>query len=246
MNNLLKIITPFLLILPSFAAFCQTEIKLEERPKLTIFKFYPIELGKSTLKVGLESFNKTRSSSWVINAGLIYEYTDNVTNYYYQFSSSIPQPIEGNFSSQKGFNIEIEKRFYVPYLKDYKKPKNDNINRYGFYISPYVQVESQSQKFQSNYYNTFDPIKQVQITPGVLVENSGSSKIFAITPGFTIGTQTSLWDVAYLDLFLGAGLRILDNNPTVNFHSYNYSSNSNSYNTRGIVPKIGFAVGIKL
>ena len=86
----------------------------------------------------------------------------------------------------------------------------------------------------------------MNVNPGVLVESSGNSKIFAVTPDFTIGTQTSLWDVAYLDLFLGAGLRILDNNPTVNFHPYNYSSNSNSYNTRGIVPKIGFAVGIKL
>ena len=245
MSTKLKFIALILFIFQTYLVVGQTKSKPEEKPKLNIFKFYPIQLGKSTLKVGLETFNKTRNSSWVINAGLIYEYTDNPSTYY-SSSSSIPQPIQGNFNSQKGFNIEIEKRFYVPYLKDYKKPKNDNANRYGFYISPYLQIESQSQKFQNNYYNTFDTIKQAPLNPAVLVESSGSSKIFAVTPGFTIGTQTSLWDVAYLDLFLGAGLRILDNNPTVNFHPYNYSSNSNSYNTRGIVPKIGFAVGIKL
>ncbi len=236
MNNF-KITILGIIVLFSFSSKAQNLVSL---PKLKVFKFYPIDLANNTLSVGLENFNLTRKKSTVFTFGLIYR-NAKAANY-----TSPQTPNLNNFDKRQGLKVGIERRIYVPNFREVVNTKNQNMHKYGFYLSPFLDADYQSVTFQNNYYSNyiFDPIKQTNIP--TLVESAGKSKVFGIMPGFTLGVQTSLWGVLYLDMYAGGGLRIIDNN-TINLNGPNqpYYYFNDDYVKEGIRPKIGFNVGIE-
>jgi hypothetical protein len=79
-----------------------------------------------------------------------------------------------------------------------------------------------------------------------LNQSHAKTKITSISPGFSIGVQRSIFEVMYIDFYLGGGIR---------FPSFEYSNDNHpdsneddifSPSYEGIYPTFGLKVGIGL
>ena len=162
------------------------------------------------------------------------------------FSSTLEMGIESfNAARNKSFNIdlgfrsgsadyrkgtgisgEIAYRKYASGLKMHTR--KDRRFYQGIYYSVFVKVIYFHGEERYSY--TIDPVDEDQE-----IWNGG--------PGFTLGLQKTLWQIIYLDVFIGGGIKFS-----------NYSNDGDPYfeptitdpGYEGIYPKIGAKIGIGL
>jgi len=148
--------------------------------------------------------------------------------------------------SGEGYNGlagELQLRKYISPLKSYTS-KNNKVYHQGVYGAAYLQGGSYSGQFTDPYtyydFNTGTYLTQAQNNYKVAVGNWGF--------GFTIGYQKTLWEVIFMEAFIGGGIQFSDktvSGGTPNPNDYSYDGIIDpSY--EGILPKIGLQIGIGL
>lgn len=181
-------------------------------PARSVFKISPLHFFQSTLKVGLERFNKEHSGSFVISIG----------------GRMAREEGESNLSAYQGFSGELQLRKYV---KPMQRNKTDAYH-HGVFGGLYFQGGSYSGEATDDGYRIKESIG-----------NYGG--------GFVIGYQKTIWDVVFLEGYVGGGVQFADrvvkerepaNN---NFFNVEYSGIIHPA-FQGILPKIGLTIGLAL
>jgi hypothetical protein len=193
----------------------------------TIFKLSPQHFIHNSLKAGIERFNKTHSGSFV------FFITGRLENEDHSF----------NREGYDGLAGEIQFRKYISPMK-VRTSKKNNVFHQGIYGAAYLQGGSYSGEF-SESQAVYDPVtgqyvQQSQYTYKESVGNYGF--------GFTIGYQKTLWQVVFLEAFVGGGIQFADriitgNKPEPDFFDYSGIADPGY---KGILPKIGLHIGIGL
>lgn len=135
-----------------------------------------------------------------------------------------------NFSQGKGATATLAFRKYARPMNHIVKNRPDV--KQGIYYSLYLKGDYF--KGTEENYSQQQPI------------SSSVTKIFSVSPGFILGVQRSLFEVLYLDFYVGGGIKF----PTVHYTAYNidyqYDNDIFSPGYEGIYPMIGIKVGIGL
>lgn len=211
--------------------FCLTLVNTRaqesETISRTIFKLSPQHFTNNSLKAGVERFNRNHSGSIAIFV------TGMLEN-------------DGNSFDRNGYDGlagELQLRKYISPMQLYTS-KKDRVYRQGIYGAAYVQGGSYSGEF-SDQYSYFDPNTGMFITQlnYDYDENIGNWGF-----GFTIGYQTTLWQVLFLETFMGGGIQfsdIIQTGKTPGPSSFD-DSGINDPDYKGILPKFGILIGIGL
>lgn len=193
----------------------------------TIFKLSPQHFIDHSLKVGVERFNKTHSGS------IAFFMTGRIQN-------------EENWSDLDGHNGiagELQFRKYVSPMK-MRLSKRNNLIHQGIYGAAYLQGGSFSGDFRG-VNSTYDP-NTGQHTDHI--EYAYDERIINYGFGFTMGYQKSLWQVIFLEAFIGGGIQFA--NETVSGtepeHDFFKYTGIGAPGYKGILPKIGVHIGIGL
>jgi hypothetical protein len=219
-----------LLLLLSVHAICQDQTTLP-LPR-ALFKVAPQSFIANTLKVGFEFFNKERSKSFSVYLYGRLEGNNEVQPYYI-----------GN-KYYKGLGSELQYRKYISPVKSYTTRKGKSYLQ-GIYAGGYLQGASYINEAEFIYKN-FDPNTGQQTKTLITVTESVGN----VGTGFTIGVQRTLWNVLFIDAYIGGGLQwsFIDrtNTPVMVLNDYYgyYSLTDPGY--QGIMPKIGLQLGIAL
>lgn len=200
----------------------------EEEPlSRTIFKLSPQHFIDNSLKVGVERFNTDHSGSFAI---FLTGRLENNRESLYELQG---------YSGAAG---EVQFRKYISPMKLRTSRKNNTYHQ-GVYGAAYIQGGAYSGGFEDEY-SVYDP-------------NSGSyvpmhyeytERITNGGFGFTIGYQKTLWQVIFLEAFIGGGVQFSDVNISGNKpeDSFYYYSGISDPAYKGILPKIGLHIGIGL
>jgi hypothetical protein len=131
-----------------------------------------------------------------------------------------------DFSDGRGATVTLAYR-------NYARPMNTPLKNHpevsqGIYYSVYVKGDSF--KGTETYFG----------------QPSTETKILSISPGFTLGLQRTLFEVLFLDIYVGGGIKF----PSITYSQANHPDQSNydimSPGYSGIYPAIGVKVGIRL
>ena len=227
----MKVILSVLLLLVSIAVAGQSDEILT--PPRALFKVAPQNFIANTLKVGVEVFNKTRSKSYslYLYGRLDSDNNANQPNYY------------GDYY-YKGLGSEFQYRKYISPIKSYSTRRGKNYLQ-GIYVSGYLQGASyvnDGDFIFSSYDQNTGQRSQTLITINETTRNGGT--------GFTIGVQRTLWNVLFIDAYVGGGVQWSDVNKTITpsipvnaYYGY-YFITDPGY--QGIMPKFGLQLGIAL
>lgn len=218
-----------LLISPSLT-FSQNEIS---PAPAALFKVVPQNFIDNTLKIGTEIFNKSRSKSV------------NIYLYGRWDGESGDQAFYYGETHYKGVGAEVQYRKYISPLKQYTTRRNKNYLQ-GIYVGGYAQAASYSNEgdfILNNYdFNTGQRTSTL-INIHESIGNWGT--------GFVIGVHRTLWNVLFIDAYLGGGIQWSDVIRSVippNILNYSYGSyyGIGSPGYQGIMPKFGIQLGIPL
>lgn len=186
-------------------------------PMKNIVKLAPFQFVDNTFFLGYESFNSDYTKSF--NLGLGFK-TSNSFN-----------------EEELGFKYEVQYRFYVNGFKNYTPKRKEATYRRGIYASVYLsglytQIESE--------FSTFDPVGNFSTF------RTNERTINAINPGVTIGIQRSVWDILYIDFYVGGGVRFAGVRDSDDLFPENNFAFQDIYDAdyEGVFPKIGINVGI--
>lgn len=192
----------------------------------TIIKLSPQHFIHNSLKAGVERFNKTRTGSIALFI------TGRIENEEYTFD------LEGH----DGLAGELQFRKYISPMKTHNSKRNNLVHQ-GVYGAAYIQGGSYSGDFEG--VNTaYDPASgQYTSQPYSYSENIGNYGF-----GFTIGYQKSLWQVVFLEAFIGGGIQFSDKIVSGNAPDHDFFSSGGIADPayKGILPKIGLTIGIGL
>jgi hypothetical protein len=193
----------------------------------TIAKLSPQHFIDNSLKAGIERFNKTHSGS------IAFFITGRIENEENNFD------IDGH----SGIAGELQFRKYISPMKTRLSKRNNLVNQ-GIYGAAYLQGGSYSGDFEGENFD-YDPNTR-QYTNRV--EYAYKEKVINYGFGFTIGFQKSLWQVIFLDAYIGGGIQFADNTVTGTRPDYDFQrySGIGDPTYKGILPKIGFQIGIGL
>jgi len=227
----MKILLSISLLLHSLVAVCQTEEPLTT-PR-ALFKVAPQNFIENTLKVGVEVFNKKRSKSISLYLYGRLESNSEIQPYYY------------GDKYYKGLGSELQYRKYISPIKSYTTRKGKNYLQ-GIYVSGYLQGASFVNDGEFIYYS-FDQNTGQQTKTFITINESVGN----IGTGFTLGVHRTLWNVLFIDAYIGGGVQWSDivRSPTPpstllnNYYGY-YSITDPGY--QGIMPKFGLQLGISL
>jgi len=218
--------TLLLLALTCFAAsitFAQDEQPLSR----TVFKLSPQHFIHNSLKAGIERFNADHSGSFAV---FITGRMENNREYIY------------DREGYNGMAGEVQFRKYISPMKLRTSRKNNTFHQ-GIYGAAYIQGGTYSGGFEDNY-SVYDPntgtYAQTYYRYTERITNGGV--------GFTIGYQKTLWQVIFLEAFVGGGVQFSDINISGNRPEdpFYYYSGITDPSYRGILPKIGLHIGIAL
>lgn len=227
----MKAILPSFFLLLSFAAAGQVD-EPANTPR-ALFKVVPQNFIENTLKIGVEFFNKKRTKSY---SAYVYGRLE---------SNNESQPYYYGDKYYKGLGSELQYRKYISPLKSYTTRKGKNYLQ-GIYVSGYLQGASYVNEGDFLYYS-FDQNTGQQVRSYVNVTESVGN----IGTGFTIGVHRTLWNVLFIDAYIGGGVQWSDiirttTPPTMLLNDYYgyYSITDPGY--QGIMPKFGLQLGIAL
>jgi len=224
MKNTL-LITLALLVSTTFSLSAQETEPLSR----TVFKLSPQHFTHNALKVGVERFNPTHSGSVAL------------------FITTRLDNNEDNPFDREGYNGlagELQFRKYISPMKE-RMSKKGNVYHQGVYGAAYLQGGSYSGEF-ADQYSTYDPTTGMY-TPTTTYnykENIGNWGV-----GFTIGYQKTLWQVVFLEAFIGGGIQFanrITSGEMPDSNSYYYYSGITDPGYKGILPKIGLNIGLGL
>jgi hypothetical protein len=144
----------------------------------------------------------------------------------------------------KGLGSEFQYRKYISPIKSYTTRKGKNYLQ-GIYVSGYLQGASYANNGDfifSSYDSNTGQRSQTLVTINESTSNVGT--------GFTIGVQRTLWNVLFIDAYIGGGVQWSDVNrtttpsiPVNDYYSYYYITDPGY---QGIMPKFGLQLGISL
>jgi len=192
----------------------------------TVFKLSPQHFTHNSLKAGVERFNETHSSSFAI---FLTGMMGNKNESFY-----------GN--GYDGLAGELQFRKYISPMKSYTS-KNNRPYHQGVYGAAYLQGGYYTGEFrgQSQHY---DPISGLYTWENYNYTENIANGGF----GFTIGYQKTLWQVIFLEAFVGGGVQLSSSRYTgMNGNAEDFRDEGiTSPLYRGILPKIGLHIGIGL
>lgn len=195
----------------------------------TVFKMSPQHFTQNALKAGVERFNKNHSGSLTFFATA-------------RLDNSNEEMVYSDIGGYDGFAGELQIRKYISPMKE-RISKKGNVFHQGVYGLAYVQGGSYSGDFQG-YNSTYDPVTGIYTNE----EYSYSNNIGNWGLGFAIGYQKTLWQVVFLEAFIGGGVQFSDEIKSGNIPGdplYEWVDISHpAY--KGILPKIGLNIGIGL
>lgn len=131
-----------------------------------------------------------------------------------------------DYEDGSGFDAEIAYRRYVAPMRIHTRKSRDFYQ--GIYYSVFVRGETFS-GIPYDYYNgTPEPDEQ---------------RVNSIAPGFTLGLQKTLWEIIFLDVYFGGGVKISDAEDDGDFY---YDPDLTQPGYEGIFPRIGAKIGVRL
>ncbi|MGC1243839.1 MAG: hypothetical protein WA874_19755 [Chryseosolibacter sp.] len=219
--------TPILLL----AGLCistSMAIAQESEPlSRTIFKLSPQHFIHNSLKAGVERFNQNHTGSVAVF-----------------LTGRLESKQESAFDDgYNGLAGELQFRKYISPMKALTS-KHGKAYYQGIYGAAYLQGGSYSGEFRDEYSyydpNTGQYVTQYQYDYHESVGNWGL--------GFTIGYQKTLWQVIFMEAFIGGGIQFSDKTTSGNPpapDTYDYSGIVDP-DYKGILPKIGLHIGIGL
>jgi hypothetical protein len=193
----------------------------------TVFKLSPQHFTQNSLKGGVEHFNKHHSASVAV------------------FITGRMEKNEDSFygDGYDGLAGELQVRKYISPMTTITS-RGDRVYQRGIYGAVYVQGGTYSGDFKSEY-SYYDPNTGAFVTGAQYdyEEHTGNWG-----GGFTIGYQQTLWQVVFVEAFIGGGLQFSDRITTgmVPDQSYFYYDSIWNPYYRGILPKFGLNIGIGL
>lgn len=221
-----KIILLAAFCIPAFIVSGQ-ETDTPEPLARTIFKLSPQHFVQNSLKAGVERFNPNHSASLAFYVTGMIEHN----NYLYE---------EGGYSGLAG---ELQLRKYISPMKIVTSRRGKTYHQ-GIYGAAYVQGGSYSGDFQDQY-GYWDPNTGMYVQQ---VNYAYKDRVWNWGLGFTIGYQKTLWQVLFMEAFVGGGIQFSDRNRTGTtpafYNDNDYGISSPGY--KGILPKIGVQIGIGL
>jgi hypothetical protein len=140
------------------------------------------------------------------------------------------------YNDARGGNLELGYRKYVSPMKIHTRKHRQ------FYQGIYYSVFVRGSYFKgSDVFSTYDPLTSSY------TEIHDSERVLAGGPGFTLGLQKTLWQIIFLDVFIGGGIRFADIK-RVNYSGNFYYSGDGLFDPAydGIYPKIGAKIGVGL
>ena len=201
----------------------------QDEPALsrTVFKLSPQHFIHNSLKAGIERFNADHSGSFAL---FITGRLENNREYIYD---------------REGYNGvagEVQFRKYISPMKVRTSRKNNTFHQ-GVYGAAYLQGGTYSGEFE-NSYQMYDPNSGTYVP----AHYEFTERITNGGLGFTIGYQKTLWQVVFLEAFIGGGVQFSDialsgDKPDDSFYYYTGITDP-AY--KGIMPKIGLHIGIGL
>lgn len=194
-------------------------------PNRTILKQEPFQFIDHTFMLNLERINKAQTSSVDISLGVV-SYED---AYSY-----------GTDQEEFGIKAGVQLRRYVNEFKQYSGRRRDYFM--GLYAGAFLDFGFFDVKETNSSYNSISN----------RMEETASNRTRSIffTPGVIFGIQKEYWDILYIDLYMGGGVRKSfdqESNSAYNTSDYYYGGNSvfpRDYD--GIVPKFGARIGLTL
>jgi hypothetical protein len=212
------------IILAVVMSACTLPVKsahIRDLPQV-IFKFSPQHLIRGGLWMTGEIFNEQRKMSSNISLEALY---------------SRPNP--GNRSSgiynSNGFTLEYMFRYYPSRLHVEKGISTDRIS--GFYTGFFAQAGNYIQDVR--YYNYFSSSSTNNL-------KTNQIKTTSFYPGFIFGKQFSLGENIFMDLYVGAGMRIANTSLKTDDPDYYYDDSPGPYFIyhNGVLPKAGLSIGM--
>jgi len=226
----MRVLSLSLFVLISISAICQDQASLS-LPR-ALFKVAPQNFAENTLKIGTEIFNKKRTKSYSLYVYGRFDSNNSSEPYYY------------GDDFYKGLGGEFQYRKYISPLQNYTTRKGKTFLQ-GIYVSGYLQAAAYKNEGEFIYYS-YDPSTGQHTNYHVTMEES----IGNWGTGFTIGVHRTLWNVLYIDAYIGGGIQWSDviRMSNSNLSNYNYSSYSGITDPayQGIMPKFGLQLGIAL
>lgn len=186
-----------------------------ELPRSSI-KIAPLHFFSGTFQFGFEFFNPSYSRSLNIDLGF--------------------RTGSDDYRSANGFSGELGLRKYVKPLTRQETIINGKEKSFyqGIYYNFYLQGGYFSGKdSRSSFLSPFSGVTEHDVT------------ITYISPGFYIGLQRTLWEVLMIDIYLGGGFRMAENDYTPEL-SEEIELDIFDPGYQGIYPKLGIKIGIGL
>jgi len=135
------------------------------------------------------------------------------------------------YNDGKGMSLELAYKKYPAPMKF--KARGNREYYQGIYYTLFVKGEYFKGENRDYYYNS---------TPETYTE-----KTYGITPGFAIGYQRTFWQMIFIDVYVGGGVKFSDvqylDTPPADYDPH-YDVLDPGYS--GIYPKIGVKIGIGL
>lgn len=196
-------------------------------PARSIFKLSPQHFFDNSLKVGVERFNQEYSGSFAIFlTGMI----DNDQYSGYGFDEGYD-----------GIALEFQLRKYISAMKPTVSKHGRSFHQ-GVYGAAYAQGGYYEGASQGETYQ-YDPMTG-NTTP---VYYNYVHRITNGGFGFTIGYQKTLWEVVFLEAFIGGGIQFSGSEVSgIKVDDYFSDEGIIDPAYRGILPKIGLNIGIGL
>jgi hypothetical protein len=132
-----------------------------------------------------------------------------------------------DYSDGNGFSTEIAYRKYVaPMVLRTRKTRH-------FYQGIYYSLFVRAETFKGElYYYSGSPADE------------GATRVNSIAPGFTLGLQKTLWQIVFMDVYFGGGIKMSDGGKPSDDYYYDPGITEPGY--EGIFPKVGVKIGVGL
>jgi len=200
-----------------FSSYAQTynsRVKFEDLRRKKIFKLSPFHFFDLSLNVQGEFFTSPTYKNSLL-IGFTGMYKDT------------------KGKSDQGFALEIQGRYYPRAFAADTAPFIRN-KAAGFYLGYGAQLGANENTSRSGFNN--------------LISQNFKTESAWVTPFFCFGYQLIAWETLYVDFYLGGGIKInnVSYTPDVNRISSFIDEDPSIFDRayKGVIPKIGFAVGI--
>ena len=194
----------------------------------TAFKTSPQHFANHQLKIGIERFNASLNKSVVF--------------YLYGTVQNNSENMSFDRLGYSGLGGEAQFRRYL-------SPMTEKFTRLGksFYQGIYL-----AGFVQGGHYSRDQRYRQYYSQGGtqVVEEYELKKNVGNWAAGFTLGIQRTLWNIVFLEAYVGGGAQFSDvitfAIPQQHYYYYPDDTGISSPDYQGILPKIGFQIGVGL